>query len=301
MSAKRVVPSVYVFSAPPWDDTQESVLLAALPYFTSVASTVKVDDGLAIKRLTDADVEHFREAKSIDRIMDANFAIQSKQGAGSQEAIRQEARTQFDRVILALRLIHSGPVEMGHCVAYQPKVARSEHDPWPISFIKSPRIPPNPVGFLGSPGRYELKTSQTAQLRKLYGGALLNLGGIASVALRRFEQAYVRSLAVDRLIDYWVALEALFSDGGGEISYKLAMRIPHFMMDHSSGRFFLYRCLKKAYEVRSEVVHGRGTKAKIRVAEELAREALRACLRRLTLEGNMPKSAEIDAIIAEGR
>ena len=54
-------------------------------------------------------------------------------------------------------------------------------------------------------------TDDPSLLRDLFA-ALSNkqLGQAAELALRRFEDTYYAQSADDRLVDYWIALEALF-------------------------------------------------------------------------------------------
>ncbi len=296
MRDELVLPPLSALPKYSWERSQPSIFVAALARFESSGADLQIADGLVIRRITEADKDRLTEANGALFAFGDSWVIESKERAGNFNTIQQKARDRFTKVVTVLRLLQPGPVSLDKFVEFQPSVAGSLRNPWPLWFPAI--LGTSPLALLGT---YKFGEANADRLRGLYCGLVTTLDARADVALRRFDLAYQRQGAEDRLIDYWVALEALFSDGGGEITYKLAMRISHFMMGPSSGSFWLYKCLKKAYDVRSDVVHGRGTKAKIRIAEELAEEALRTCLRRLILEGKTPKPAEIDAIIAEGR
>ena len=78
------------------------------------------------------------------------------------------------------------------------------------------------------------------------------------LAVRRFNSAYTRSNAEDRLIDYWVALEALFlPDTQEELSYRIALRLAAFCGDEGDSRIRYFDDARESYKARSRVIHGR--------------------------------------------
>lgn len=78
-----------------------------------------------------------------------------------------------------------------------------------------------------------------------------------ALAINRFEVAIARPNATDKLIDYWVALEALFSPSkDGEIKYRASFRIAGYLGDTGRERKALYKVVKDSYDLRSEIVHG---------------------------------------------
>jgi len=99
-----------------------------------------------------------------------------------------------------------------------------------------------------------------------------------NLALRRFNATYDRSNDEDRLIDAWIAFEALFlSDTNQELTYRAQMRIARFVGCSPEEREALIHQLKRSYDLRSKVVHGSSAKERRklepiseRVAETLA-------------------------------
>lgn len=62
-----------------------------------------------------------------------------------------------------------------------------------------------------------------------------------------------------RYVSQWSVLEALFgAEDPTELSYKLAQRISFFTEENAENRHELYGKIKKAYDCRSKVIHGRG-------------------------------------------
>lgn len=80
------------------------------------------------------------------------------------------------------------------------------------------------------------------------------------LALRRFNYSYERSRPEDRLIDQMIAFETLFladigDDDRSEKRFRLALRVSYFL-DPGPNRKAINLDMKKAYDMRSTVVHG---------------------------------------------
>ena len=59
-----------------------------------------------------------------------------------------------------------------------------------------------------------------------------------------------------RITHYCSALETLFTTDAAELSHKLAERTAFFLGDRGHDRMFVFRTVKRAYTVRSKLVHG---------------------------------------------
>jgi Apea-like HEPN len=88
--------------------------------------------------------------------------------------------------------------------------------------------------------------------------------GTSANALRRFSYASDRDRDDDRLVDLMIAAESIFlSDTGapqerGELRYRLALRAAFFIDAPDSTRIAVFKHMKRAYDVRSAIVHGGG-------------------------------------------
>ncbi|MFA5351732.1 MAG: hypothetical protein WC304_00445 [Candidatus Gracilibacteria bacterium] len=132
-----------------------------------------------------------------------------------------------------------------------------------------------------------------------------------NICFRRFHSALSESNPYDRLIEFIVALESLFNDGGGEITYKIALRSAYFIGQNSVERKFIYEMIRDAYKHRSYILHGgnlgfrakkKGNEAytfccdKNHFLEEIVQRALIFILKK----GAFPKSKELDNKIIDG-
>ena len=83
------------------------------------------------------------------------------------------------------------------------------------------------------------------------------------IAVNRFDLAYRNEHPGERLIDYMIALEALYTGDVQELAYKLALRAAFFLGKTREERNSIFHILKKAYTVRSQIVHGQEPKDKV--------------------------------------
>lgn len=115
-----------------------------------------------------------------------------------------------------------------------------------------------------------------------------------SNALRRFRYAGDRERPDDRIVDLMIAAESVFlSDTGdpqsrGELRYRLALRSAFFIELPSWTRRQVFNVMSRAYDTRSEVVHGeevnsvtlQGEQVPLAAFADLVEEHLRTALRK---------------------
>jgi hypothetical protein len=127
--------------------------------------------------------------------------------------------------------------------------------------------------------------------------------GSILLALRRFNQAFARRDPADKLIDFWIALEALFlPDGNAELTFKAALRVAYYCGATVAERTNIFDALTKSYTARSLIVHGKpvpGLAQALDFTELVLRQSLRqaitdqssvsrTALKTLVLEGQVP-------------
>ena len=86
----------------------------------------------------------------------------------------------------------------------------------------------------------------------------LNQSTKFSMAIRRFNYGYERDRSEDKLLDYMIAFEALFSktdDNTSNISHKLSIRVARLLKSEYEEKETIKR-MKRFYGKRSGVVHG---------------------------------------------
>jgi hypothetical protein len=196
------------------------------------------------------------------------------------------------RAVTVLRLLKSGQVGVPAVLARLLKPAFG--------------VPGGIIGTSGAPAAlgpsYTLALEESEPLVATYQAlAEVSASRTLAVALRRFNQAYQRDRPDDRLIDYWIALEALFLPGiSDELSFRASLRIAYYLTTSPDERQGIFDKMRLSYDTRSRIVHGEPPKADAgEVAsdtEEILRRALRA---EVTNLGSLDVE-RLDAAIARG-
>ncbi len=148
-----------------------------------------------------------------------------------------------------------------------------------------------------------LDTSAEREARRTFAAVLKALGSRSrvAVALRRFGGSHEPRHDEDRLLDLWIAMEALFSpDDTTEVSFRLSLNAANYVEVEGLTRRALFEWLRKGYALRSSIAHGRDPELKKHVrlhggqikslaeaAEELG-EVVRIALLRYLFEPGPP-------------
>lgn len=130
------------------------------------------------------------------------------------------------------------------------------------------------------------------------------VGGPSSpneVALHRFLLGACEDVPPDALVDFVIAIEALLRppDAAGELTFKLRLFGAHFLGQDAADRQAVFKDLKRVYDARSVLVHGKEhpTAGEIEKAARLARTlAARMLLKALETGWPTPKSLELAAL-----
>lgn len=132
--------------------------------------------------------------------------------------------------------------------------------------------------WIGRPTRQFIRTSyeidqKTAREVRKYWSSLKSQGAkkhsLPAICARRFNAAMDRGYLDDAVIDYMIAAEALFlKDSGnpedrGELGYRLSLRAAHFLGTDTADRQEVLRFMKRAYDIRSGIAHGKASVAAV--------------------------------------
>lgn len=195
--------------------------------------------------------------------------------SGWDRAQYRESVDATDRVICATRLL------TGHAVALAFSQELSENLLW-RSFSGIYFGPPTP--------RYH---TQGIDFTVEDGNSLVRLWerlkdspnrDKLELAMSRWDSAIDRQTSGDKLIDYWIGLESLFTpDSSAELRYRAALRIAAFLDPAPTARAEIYNDIRQSYECRSAVVHGSSNVRILKRTDALA-EKTRSYLQRALLQ-----------------
>jgi len=166
----------------------------------------------------------------------------------------KEARQRFELVLTALKLLKAGSVN------FDPIHSNQANWLFQISSATSKLKNTYPLG-----ATYFLSSSDIGELKKI-AEALKTLGQCSNksleIALRRLGYATERINPEDKLIDAMIAFESMIlSDVGapqerGELRFRLSLRVAHLLGGDRNQMESNFKLMKKAYDLRSKVVHG---------------------------------------------
>ena len=223
------------------------------------------------------------------------------EGPGPEQAAAATA----DRAISALRLLQGGgfmPVARLQFVEF------SGGTGWSL-FPEGPRH--------GEP--YQLSADRADELRRLWENlgapAVVNDGALQN-AVRRFAFAAERHRPEDTLVDLMIAAESLFLNDldrrEGELRFRMSLRAGWLLGHDRRSRLDVYRLLRRAYDVRSDIVHGNRLDEKRLVSwsgghgmgsfvdriGDLLRQALRRTIETSATTGKAWTSSDWDELLA---
>lgn len=182
-------------------------------------------------------------------------------------------------LITVLRLQHAGNVAPGPLLQLSfsnDKLRMGGLNPWPLLFKPGhyPGISINP---------YELLETEVDTLREFWRdfqgkrqkGKLNDL----KIAIGRFNSSYGEGFE-DRLLDQMIALESLYLGDDKELGYKLALRAAFLLGRGKKERKQIFERLRRAYNDRGKVVHGKRLSHDLRETVVNTEEYLRQSIRR---------------------
>ncbi len=287
--------------------TQKSTCL--LLGFDSEVEEINLREGLKIRRVSkDEIVELWRRSNWFRGIEEfAGFGLPPlkyvlelfnevpKLSEDEEYSQKLDPNLEFDIVISALRLFKRGWVDFPFIIQ---KASPSLSSATRYSMHSSKRtVHANlPWGI-----SYNLSKEEAEDLNEFYRRFQDKID-CAKIPLRRFNETFSRVSLEDKLVDYMISFESLYLSGENpsEMAYKLAHRASLFLSTEKEKRKQIFQEMKKAYSLRSNIVHGRKVKT-IMIADkeytlsdfvQIIEEHLRSSLR-LFLEIGKPSWIEL--------
>ncbi len=260
-------------------ETFDYVTIAPLPGFAA-PFPVNISPNIVIDRLTDEEVTRcvrvgilgplspdfelifedsavgLRCTESMEKVVGKADLVSDTGSFGRRGPV--DAITIVDDVLTALRLFKQGRVQCPGEV--------SGVKAWLLSAGHSYRIRASHPLISSN---YELRDMEVEEFQKMWSdltGGELERRRFLAMALRRFNMAFERQQLDDRIVDLMIAAESLFlNDSGdprerGEQRFRLAIRAAKFVEYPRYVPRQVFDLMRKAYNIRSEIVHGSSIK-----------------------------------------
>ncbi len=169
------------------------------------------------------------------------------------EINEQKIKERFEKFLFALKIFHEGNVQFGG-IYYSDSV---NWEVKPTICIKSEPI-------LGkSASKYRLESANLTQKDfekfvteffkiNLTKGKYVFLGR----SIKRFSQAIEDENNLDKIIDFIICLESLYSSKEQQLSFRFAMRVASVLGQASRQKIKIQEFILQIYNLRSKIIHG---------------------------------------------
>jgi len=259
------------------------LIFAPLKNFSCEGKKINLDNNLRIVKFPALGIEKIKKAfeerwialeekeiKEIENHFNLCREVQVEKSAKAQQKAFDESRAIFDQVINALTLFKEGGVWFDAVYSIDP-------------LIHQPPIEERPEAHKCNLTRGDIPHFKE-WWKKFW--KVLKQNKRFRRAIERFSQSLKRTHTVDyHLVDYIIGLEALFSTGLSESRHKVCRRASVFLRKKRDERIKIYRELKKAYDLRSKIVHGEEIDfEEIKYWWIKTRDYLKECLRKIVEE-----------------
>jgi hypothetical protein len=235
--------------------------LAPLQNFEAEVDIVELGDRLVIKKISDKYLTELRTRAESGLSLSLSFHenIKLQYSAEMTHYLKKEEPHNIEEPIRTIRKLVSALRIFKEGVCNCPFI-ESRPLTWELmGGILGSHIYQYPIAFWRK--KYRLQRddiSKFVAFWKRFNKFEFDKHKFLGIAINRFNYAYGRELDEDKLIDYMIALEALFLREGekNELKYRLSMRTALFLEDDPMKRKAIRNNVQNAYDLRSRIVHG---------------------------------------------
>lgn len=235
---------------------KEFILLAPIENFNFDVESIDVGNGVQIKRFGDLETSAINDYinqlqsnyRSVGRVGFYSVFTSEETDVDNLYHNLENFRMIIDKEISCLRLFKNGNIGIVLIALFKKEdnnLTHQQSNYWTV-------YPYYGSGYFLSSAELESYHG----LRNLFYRVNVSQTGFWSLAKRRLENSYwIRSIE-DKLIDFTIGLEALFSEGPGDLTFKLSTRVARLLGTTKEERRTISSAMKKIYKLRSEIVHG---------------------------------------------
>lgn len=244
------------------------VSLTALVNFEADFDSLEVERGLTIRKISETErIMTSPQQGSIygfDLITATHAIEQAYVVPKILESNRAELQTrlseQIESLLVTLRLFSPGNFGTKGTITYE--------NQWSPHGGMSLTYPSFQLFYMGR--KFSLRNSDLQPFKAFYSEFKSVGKGDLSLAIRRFNIYYDRRQDADRLIDSIIAFENLLLPERDELSLRLAIRAANLLGQTVEEKKTLFATFRKAYDVRSDIIHGSKYATPIKVDENLS-------------------------------
>jgi len=278
--------------------TTKSRVIAPLLNFTAEMVNVEIQDGVYLREFIDDELQDHCSAATLfvgspylQRLLPIRFkleaAFEQPRVFGHDMTPSGLYQKRLDDTLIGLRLLRAGAVGFSFMKHEVDDVA-GKSTAWTMGYSGQ---------YYLHGDQYDFREHSLSQIPNI----LANLPQVANdrrfkLAMDRLMGVYVKPPSGDRLVDYWIGLEALMTpDKATELSYRASLRTAHLVSDASS-RKQTFEFLRDSYNERSKFVHGSKSTVNdqtVSRTEDYLRKVLLYCVN----NHKVPSEQELDSLV----
>jgi hypothetical protein len=262
--------------------TVPSEVVSPLANFAGPDEAIKIADDVEIRPIGETELDKLARLASTGIVSSHEILMWTHCVVASYEAPKNAPvdvsipSRKIGHLVRALRILKSGavsPTLFMQSATIQTFGSTGTHTSWSGSLD---RFGPT----------YQFDQSDVEPAKELYAGqVVLQMDARLEIALHRLDVAYERARAEDRIIDYWIGLEALYlrRNENAELAYRAALRVAYALETDPVPRKRMRKKVAASYNARSDIVHGAANTSASKWAE-FTESVLRRSLKRAILE-----------------
>lgn len=259
--SSKFIPSNFLNTFKKFENYLENNLFSIFFYgsihnFGSDVTKLNLSNDVWIRKPTDLEFSVISglingENKKIDyKLMDLNFIICTKVSKKEGTHLLSEAKSRINDAVNLLKIFTSGDIEIGGLYSgfselwerdgpnrIEPEI----YKPSSNNYFFSKKDLRSFNQFFKDYKKVDFKKSKNNFLK---------------TAIRRFGISVEHREYEDKIVDYVVCLESLYSSKGEALLFKFTNRVALILGKNNDGRVKLLEFMKKSYDVRSKIVHG---------------------------------------------
>jgi Apea-like HEPN len=224
----------------------EAIWLIRLRNLISEVDLVPLEQGISLRKAAREDIEN-PEISITDVLLEKRYIHDRTSTPQFQDAGKTA-----DTVVLALRLIKPDPIGIDSFYW------RLIDQPFPILKDSTFNKMVLPSTYQGA--RYTLTKADADILQALWPKAKKAYSNPdLLIAISRLEDAYSRTKDEDKLLDYWIALEALFlpEKQTRDMAESIALAVSYYIGQTEDSRKSIQASIRQSHELRSHIIHGK--------------------------------------------
>jgi hypothetical protein len=220
--------------------------------FNSEVDTIQLDDSIVIRKGKEDELKEMYDRIRKNNAETQQYFLEFEYVSDNHSGLANEAYHLMDELNSFFLIFTHGHTKTAHFLRY----CLIENEYKSVGFNANNKVSTYYIE------EFLVTSESSKKIIKDWNSFILQRDKKAfQIGIRRLLFSTQKYEPEDQLIDLMIAFEAIYLDASekGEISYKLALRSSYFLRNEYN-RLQVFEFMKKAYSLRSSIVHGANLK-----------------------------------------